>query len=341
VLATFDPTDARLILDDAKVNAAEAGVQTRDAEVALKELRAQSKVQKLMLEQAQKSLDRAKAQAEKGAISQEALDAAQYKRDQESATAERVEVQIEKAQVTVDRARKSEEKAALSVTRAERNLSWATLRAPIGGIVAKRQAAKGQQTLFTSLARGSLFELFDPASLVVNAQVTQRDLPFVRVGLPVEIRSDAVPGVVFDGAVAVVSPVIDPASGTVPIRISIKDHDKLKPGLFVAGRIVLEARPNTLVVPRKAVLYERERPYVMKLVGDGASTRAARVFFREGLSGKDDVEVVAEGSAIGETDRIVLVGHDRLRDGDQVKIEAPAAGASTVAESRAAGANGG
>jgi HlyD family secretion protein len=341
VLATFDPTDAKLILDDAKVNEAEAVVQTLDAEVALKELQAQLKVQNLMLEQAQKSFNRAKAQAEKGAISEESLDATQYKRDQEQATVERVEVQIEKARVTVERGKKAQEKAALSVTRADRNLSWAVLRAPIGGIVAKRQAAKGQQTLFTSLARGALFELFDPASLVVNTQITQRDLPFVRVGLPVEIRSDACPGAVFDGAVAVVSPVIDSTSGTVPIRISIKDHERLKPGLFVAGRIVLEAKPNTLVVPRKAVLYERERPYVMKLVGEGAESRAARVFFREGLSGKDDVEVVTDGGTIADTDRIVLVGHDRLRDGDQVKIEKQGETPSTGAESRAAPANGG
>jgi multidrug efflux pump subunit AcrA (membrane-fusion protein) len=126
----------------------------------------------------------------------------------------------------------------------------------------------------------------------------------------------------------------------VPIRIAIKDHERLKPGFFVAGRIVLEARANTLVVPRKAVLYERERPYVMKIVGDGDSSRAARVFFREGLSGKDDVEVVTEGATISETDRIVLVGHDRLRDGDPVKIEKPGAGSPGGPESKPATANG-
>jgi HlyD family secretion protein len=334
VLATFDPTDARMLLDDVKVMQAESAVQTRDAEVALKELGAQAKVQKLVLEQAQKTLDRAKAQADKGAISQEALEVFQSKRDQEAAQAERIDVQIEKARVTVELAKKTEEKTSLAVTKAERKLSWAVLRAPITGIVAKRQAAKGQQTLFTSLARGALFELFDPESLVVNVQVTQRDLPFVRVDLPVELKSDACPGVTFEGQVRIVSPVIDAAAGTVPIRIAIKDHEGLKPGLFVSGRIVLEAKPDTLVVPRKAVLYERERPYVMKVTGDGDQIRVSRVFFREGLSGKEEVEALAEAGAIGESDRIVLVGHDRLRDGDAVKIEKPRE--SSPADSRAA-----
>ena len=42
VLATFDPTDAKMILDDAKVDQADAVVQPKDAEVALRELQAQA-----------------------------------------------------------------------------------------------------------------------------------------------------------------------------------------------------------------------------------------------------------------------------------------------------------
>jgi HlyD family secretion protein len=342
VLAVFDATDAKLFQDDAKVAQAEAAVQLKDAEVALRELQSQVRGQKLSLDQAQKTLDRGKAQAEKGAIAKELLETLEYKRDQETAMAERLALQVEKAAVAVELAKTSREKADLMLVRADRKVAWATLRAPIAGIVAKRQATVGQQTLFTSLARGALFEIFDPGSLVVNAQVTQRDLPYVRIGLPVEIRSDACPGTTFAGSVSIVSPVIDATTGTVPIRIAIKDHERLKPGFFVSGRIVLEARPNTLVVPKKAVLYERERPYVMKLVAAGDQSKVSRVFFREGLSGKEEVEVVTEDGAIGETDQIVLVGHDRLRDGDPVKVEKPAEGTAEGATSRAAGpANGG
>ena len=85
--------------------------------------------------------------------------------------------------MTVDRAKTSRRQGRPRPSRARSGSSpGPRLRAPISGIVAKRQATKGQQTLFTSLARGALFEIFDPASLVVNAQITQRDLPFVRVG---------------------------------------------------------------------------------------------------------------------------------------------------------------
>ena len=118
--------------------------------------------------------------------------------------------------------------------------------------------------------------MFDPASLVVNVQVTQRDLPYVRSGCRSRSGATRARASTFEGVVSVVSPVIDAAAGTVPVRIAIKDYERLKPGLFVAGRIVLEAKPNTLVVPRKAVLYERERPYVMKVVTRRATRRASR-----------------------------------------------------------------
>jgi HlyD family secretion protein len=342
VLAVFDSTDANMILEDAKLAEAEAAVQLKDAEVSLKELLSQTRAQQQTLDQAQRSLDRAKAQAEKGAIAQEALDAVQHKRDLELAQKERLAIQIEKAGVMVELAKKSQEKAALSLSRAERKVSWANLRAPIAGIVAKRQATIGQQTLFTSLARGALFEIFDPASLVVNAMVTQRDLPHLRVGQPVEIRSDACPDVTFAGAVTIISPIIDTAAGTVPLRIAIEGRERLKPGMFASGRIVLEARPNTLVVPKKAVLYERERPYVMKIGGTAEQPAVSRILFREGLAGKEDVEAVVENGELSDSDRIVLVGHDRLRDGDRVVIEGAAAASREGAASKAAApANGG
>ena len=80
----------------------------------------------------------------------------------------------------------------------------------------------------------------------------------------------------------------------------------------------------------------QERP---PRVHSGPVPQFARVFFREGLSGKEEVEALTEAGAIGDADQIVLVGHDRLRDGDAVRIEKPQEPAA--AESRAAPEHGG
>ena len=63
-----------------------------------------------------------------------------------------------------------------------------------------------------------------------------------------------------------------------------------------------------------------------------------RVFFREGLSDRDEVEALFDAGqeALQPADRIVLVGQDRLRDGDAVALE-PVSGAESAPSSRPAG----
>ena len=191
VLAIFDKTDAQMVRDDAGLS----GRSRRPGQGRRRRIEGApgpGEGPESHARAGPEDLDRGKAQAEKGAISQESLDTFQYKRDQE---ARPPSGSRPRSRRPGDR-RAREEQAGQGGAHGRprrRKLSWATLRAPISGIVAKRQAAKGQQTLFTSLARGALFELFDPASLVVNVQVTQRDLPFVRQGLESRSRATPVP----------------------------------------------------------------------------------------------------------------------------------------------------
>jgi RND family efflux transporter MFP subunit len=320
-LAVLDATDAKTALDEATLAEKDADTKIREAEVAKREYEAERRGQEATLDQSRKALDRAKAQAERGAISQEALEAAQSKFDLARAQIEKLDISLQKADIGSELARKAKDKAKLERERAERDVAYAVVKAPIGGVIAKRQGKLGS---LTSNAV-PLFDLYDPKTVVVTVQVTQRDLPSLRAGLPAEVRSEAWPNKTFPGRVAVVSPVVDPTAGTVAIRVALDDGSALQPGLFVTGRIVLDTRGGALTVPRKAILYERERPFVFKIDASSGTPRVTRVWFREGLAGRDEVEVLPDGgaSALGESDKIVLVGQDRLRDGDVVELEAP------------------
>jgi HlyD family secretion protein len=328
VLAKLDDVDARRETEEAVLAEREAAARVREAKVGLDELEAQLRGQEAAIAQAAKAFERAKAQAEKGALAAETLDNAQYKLEQERSIKERNLFQRDKAKVSLELLERAAEKAALQRKKAEENLGRTIVRAPFAGVVSERTARLG------ALAQtgASLFQLFDPRSLAATAQVTQRDLPFVRPGQAVDIRSDAYPSERFAGSVATVAPTVDRAAGTVPLIIALADASKLKPGLFVAGRILLERRPDVLVVPKKAILYERERPLVFKIVpGAEGGVTVRRVFFREGLTDREDVEALFDAGAesLAPGDRIVLVGQDRLRDGDPVALE------PTPAESRA------
>jgi HlyD family secretion protein len=328
-LCILDRTEAERELADARLAEREATVKIRDAEAAHAELEAQARGHESVIAQSQKAYDRCKAQAEKGAVAAETLENCQYKLDQDRSMKERIALQIKKAEVAIELSKQAAEKTKSAREKADQNLAWTVVRAPFKGVVSSRTAKLGQ-----IVQSGSpLFELFDPTSLVATSQVTQRALPFVKKGQSVEIRSEAYPEETFIGHVDVVSPVVDAAAGTVPLRISVPDHGRLKPGLFISGRIVIERRENALVVPKKAVLYDRERPYVFRL--DAGSKegefKVRRLFFHEGLADRDEVEALfdADAEALKPEDRIVLVGQDRLRDGDAVTLEVAAASRPT------------
>ena len=64
-----------------------------------------------------------------------------------------------------------------------------------------------------------------------------------------------------------ISPVVDPESGTVKVTVEIPRTDKtlLRPGMFASVYIITETRRNTLVIPKKALVLEGEGNQVFTL----------------------------------------------------------------------------
>ena len=323
VLATLDSEDLKLNLEEASAAVKEARINLGNARLALRELQAEREGHRNTIEQAKKAHERASAQAEKGALSEEALEAAAYEYDKEVSHLERLGIQIEKAEVTISSGTLAVDKALLAETRARQDLAHALVRAPFAGIIAERMGSPGQ----VSASGQALFTLFDPATMVVEAWLPQRDLRDLSRGLPARLHSEALGSEVREAVVSLVSPVIDQATGTVAVRLAPEDKTDLRPGLFVSGEITAETRRGVLAVPRKAVGFQRERPFLFRVDEGPTGPVVRRLWFTEGLSDGGWVEVVApEGEAsLTADDRVVLVGLDRLRDGDQVRIEVAAA----------------
>lgn len=73
----------------------------------------------------------------------------------------------------------------------------ALLKAPIGGQVIKSNAVVGQM----AVPGATLAIIADTDHLYVSANIKEGDIRRVRIGMPVEVRVDAVPGRVFSGRV--------------------------------------------------------------------------------------------------------------------------------------------
>jgi RND family efflux transporter MFP subunit len=175
------------------------------------------------------------------------------------------------------------------------------ITAPLSGRVTERAVTIGE----TVSPEKSLFTLLNLRSVWVQLAVYQRDLPSIRVGAPVTLSTDAIPGKTLTGTVASIGDVLDETTRTVKVRcVTLNPGDRLKPEMFVRGRIALPSAIRGISVPQdaiqteegKTVVYtqgEREGEFVAKPVQTGERTEG-RVLITAGL--KPGERIVTRGA---------------------------------------------
>jgi membrane fusion protein, copper/silver efflux system len=148
-----------------------------------------------------------------------------------------------------------------------------TLTAPIGGVVVELMAREGM----TVMAGATLFRINGLATVWANAEVPESQAALVRPGAKVRAKSDAVPGVTFDGRVQAILPEVNPATHTLKARMELANAGgRLVPGMFVTMQFTDLRAEKTLMVPTDAVIQTGQRSLVM-LAEDSGRFRPAEV----------------------------------------------------------------
>lgn len=102
--------------------------------------------------------------------------------------------------------------------------------APFGGIVIHKGVDQGDYVKTGS----ALFKISDLSKVWVLLDAYESDLPWLRFGQKVKFEAEAVPGKVFEGIVTFISPILDPKTRTVKVRVNADNADfVLKPDMFV------------------------------------------------------------------------------------------------------------
>lgn len=225
------------------------------------------------------------------------------------------------SQDVFDRSRYDLDTQRASYEIAKLELSYAEIRAPIGGVVSKRMVKVGNLIQLNQ----PLFKIddFDPLEAMIN--VPEREMRLIQAAQPVQMLVDALPGAVFTGSVARVSPVVDASTGTFRVVAQFKDDSgQLRSGMFGRVRIVYDQRADALVVPRSALVGDDKDASVFVVESDVAKRRKIKLGYADG----GQVEVV---DGIAEGEQVVTLGQAALRDGAKVQVinsEAPVAVAS-------------
>jgi Cu(I)/Ag(I) efflux system membrane fusion protein len=170
-----------------------------------------------------------------------------------------------------------------------------TLYSPVSGIVLKRDVQAGQKIM----AGETLLAVADLSNVWADADIYQPDLPFVKIGTPVEITLPQWGEKVFAGKVSFVSQSLNPETRTARARLEIPNPELLlKPEMFAAARLRWELGEK-LVVPEAALLRTGEHTYVFR---DGGEGRLVPIEIKIGARGDGFYEVI---SGLSAGDRVV------------------------------------
>ena len=170
-----------------------------------------------------------------------------------------------------------------------------TIYSPVAGWVAEINIAAGHKIMQGE----SLLVLADYSAVWANADVYEPDLPFVKIGMPVELTVPYYPNKAFRGDVSFISPTLDPETRTVKVRMNIPNPNLLlKPEMYADARLSYQLGER-LAVPVGAVMFSGDRVYAFRDGGDG---RLVPILLKLGLRSDGYFEVL---SGLKEGDRVV------------------------------------
>ena len=187
------------------------------------------------------------------------------------------------------------------------------LRAPFDGRVITRNITRGEVVE----TERKLFTVADLTNVWVIGNVPEKDVQFIRKDQEVKVVVAAYPHAIFSGTITYVGDVLDSATRTMSLRVTVPNPERLlKPEMFAIVSVFATSSPDTLSVPLVAV---QDGPvgkmvFVQREVG-AFEARAVTLGNEEG-----DVVRVLEGVKAGE--QVVTKGSFALKsEMERHKIE--------------------
>lgn len=226
---------------------------------------------------------------------------------------DRTETMYEKQLVSsenYDQAKSDYEAQRVTTELARLELTYASIRSPIAGWVSTRHIKTGNMVN----PNDPTFQVTNLSALRAVLHLPERELAKLAVGQSATLHLDALPDRSFEGEVTLLSPVVDPETGTLRVTVAIRDPSRTaKPGMFGRITIQYDQRENALLIPKDAMVEEDDETVVF-VVQD---TLALRRPVTTGYSDATRIEI-ADGLQAG--DQVVVSGQAALRDSTRVEV---------------------
>lgn len=233
-----------LVTEGQKVRAGEAVAYVETPEVPA--LREQLRAAQVDLGMAQTELARQEALASQGAGVRKNLDAARSAVSLATVRVQGTEARMKQYGIYAD------------------GNSSVAVRTDISGTVISVNARTGS---FADM-QTPVATIVDNSKIFCILQVYEKNLPSIQKGTSVDMRLTNNPEKTFSGKVIDVNPVLDPATKTAPVRVSLEgiEHDGLIPGMGVTASVSTGQR-KAMAFPEGAVVTSGGKSYIFVLKG--------------------------------------------------------------------------
>jgi Cu(I)/Ag(I) efflux system membrane fusion protein len=206
------------------------------------------------------------------------------------------------------------------------------VRAPMSGTVVSRNVYEGQYVQ----TNDRLFEIGDFSRMWFVFDAYEPDLAWLKVGQTVEVSVPSLPGQILTAPIAFIDPNLNDMTRTARVRVVLENPERRLLHGQTARALVVANSPETLLLPRSAVLQHSGKPVVyVELGGQGLPPRTGGMpgapappmegpGSRKAGAGSDQAAPGYRAQEIqlgrvGDTDAEVLAG---LKAGDRVVTEA-------------------
>jgi len=191
----------------------------------------------------------------------------------------------ESAHAGLNLAKKQLDAARAALKEAQVTLSYATITAPISGVIGSVSTQQGE-TVSARLNAPTFVTIIDLERLQVDAYVDEVDIGKVQTGQECIFTVDAFPGREFHGRVAAIYPnaIIQENVVDYDVVVEITDPYKglLRPEMTASVTILLKKRKEVLAVPTRAVKRERGKNIVYVLTKTGPEPRRVTIGWKDG-----------------------------------------------------------
>jgi len=210
----------------------------------------------------------------------------------------------------LDQTRTFAERALLNRELAKISLNKSIINSPLSGTVKTRFVKVGE-----FVRKGDrLVEILNVDRILVKVNIPEQEILQINIGQKVDIELYILEKKLFEGKVKKIGLEADASNRTFPVEIEVNNRERiLRPGMLARVTFNKRVDQDQVVIPRHTIL-ERDSGRIVYVVDKG------KAFQREvstGISQREKVQILV---GLGRGEQLVVEGHTKLTDGEEINI---------------------